>query len=89
MTAADRDAAFAAAARAVESVCAEGADLLVLGEMGIGNTTAASALAAALGPLPLAELVGAGTGLDAARLAGSLLKPDALAVTVAGQPGGM
>ena len=70
MTAADRDAAFAAAARAVESVCAEGADLLVLGEMGIGNTTAASALAAALGPLPLAELVGAGTGLDAARIAG-------------------
>ena len=29
------------------------------------------------------------TRADAARLAGSLLKPDALAVTVAGQPGGM
>ena len=70
MTAADRGAAFAAAERAVASACADGADLLVLGEMGIGNTTAASALAAALGPLPLAELVGAGTGLDAMRIAG-------------------
>ena len=70
MTEADRDAAFAAAVRAVECACADGADLLVLGEMGIGNTTAASALASVLGPLPLADLVGAGTGLDALRMAG-------------------
>lgn len=68
MSEAELDAVFAAGRRAVEAACAEGADLLVLGEMGIGNTTAASAVAAVLGPLPLEELVGAGTGLDAVRM---------------------
>lgn len=68
MSEAELDAAFVAGRRAVEAACAEGADLLVLGEMGIGNTTAASALAAVLGPLPLEDLVGAGTGLDAVRM---------------------
>ncbi|MCG8275584.1 nicotinate-nucleotide--dimethylbenzimidazole phosphoribosyltransferase [Stenotrophomonas sp. NLF4-10] len=69
MAPADLDAAFAAAQRAVAAACADGADLLLLGEMGIGNTTAASALAAVLGPLPLEGMVGAGTGLDAPRVA--------------------
>ena len=68
MSAVDLDAAFDAGRRAVEAACADGADLLVFGEMGIGNTTAASAIAAVLGPLPLDELVGAGTGLDAVRM---------------------
>lgn len=68
MSAADLEAAFDAGRRAVEAACADGADLLVFGEMGIGNTTAASAIAAVLGPLPLEELVGAGTGLDAVRM---------------------
>lgn len=45
------------------------ADLVVLGEMGIGNTTVASALACALTGLSPAQLVGAGTGLDEARMA--------------------
>ena len=45
------------------------ADLVVLGEMGIGNTTVASALACALTGLSPAQLVGAGTGLDEARIA--------------------
>lgn len=40
------------------------ADLLVLGEMGIGNTTAAAAVAAALGSGEPAEWVGRGTGVD-------------------------
>ena len=44
------------------------ADLLVLGEMGIGNTTAATALAAALLDLPGRDLVGRGAGLDDASL---------------------
>lgn len=39
---------------------------LLLGEMGIGNTSAASLLLAALTGQPLLECVGAGTGLDAA-----------------------
>lgn len=44
------------------------ADLLVLGEMGIGNTTAATAIAAALLDLPVRDLVGRGAGLDDAAL---------------------
>lgn len=50
------------ALRAVEA----GARLFIGGEMGIGNTTAASALACALLGCPAIELSGPGTGLDAA-----------------------
>ena len=39
---------------------------LLLGEMGIGNTSAASLLLARLGGIDVAEITGAGTGLDAA-----------------------
>lgn len=45
---------------------AQGAELFIGGEMGIGNTTSASALAAWLLNCPAADLVGPGTGLDAA-----------------------
>ncbi|MNE50861.1 Nicotinate-nucleotide--dimethylbenzimidazole phosphoribosyltransferase [compost metagenome] len=45
---------------------AAGAQLFIGGEMGIGNTTAASALACALLGCPASDLVGPGTGLDAA-----------------------
>jgi len=41
-------------------------NVLLLGEMGIGNTSAASMLLARLTGEPLAQCVGAGTGLDAA-----------------------
>jgi len=43
---------------------ASGGDLFIGGEMGIGNTTAAAALACALLGLPGRELAGPGTGLD-------------------------
>ena len=56
--------ALAAGRRAVERAAAEGLDILVLGEMGIGNTTSATAIAAALLASSPAELSGAGTGLD-------------------------
>ncbi len=43
--------------------------LLALGEMGIGITTPAAAIAAAITGLPPAEVTGRGTGVDDARLA--------------------
>jgi nicotinate-nucleotide--dimethylbenzimidazole phosphoribosyltransferase len=42
----------------------EGVRLVGLGEMGIGNTTAASAVVAALTGLPPGEVTGRGTGVD-------------------------
>ncbi|WP_347311924.1 nicotinate-nucleotide--dimethylbenzimidazole phosphoribosyltransferase [Defluviimonas sp. SAOS-178_SWC] len=47
----------------------EGADILILGEMGIGNSTVAAALAAACFGGPVAEWVGPGTGSDKAGIA--------------------
>lgn len=43
---------------------ANGTDLLCLGEMGIGNTTAAAAIYAALYGGPVSQWVGRGTGID-------------------------
>ncbi|WP_199430463.1 nicotinate-nucleotide--dimethylbenzimidazole phosphoribosyltransferase [Qaidamihabitans albus] len=43
-----------------------GADLLIPGDMGIGNTTVAAALVAAALGLPAADVVGTGTGVDEA-----------------------
>ncbi|MFP4494428.1 MAG: nicotinate-nucleotide--dimethylbenzimidazole phosphoribosyltransferase [Halochromatium sp.] len=58
--------ALAEGAAAVERARAAGAELFIAGEMGIGNTTAATALTCALLGLPVAQLVGPGTGLDRA-----------------------
>ena len=41
-----------------------GVHILATGDMGIGNTTAAAAMIAALGPAPPAEVTGRGTGID-------------------------
>lgn len=46
----------------------EGRNLVGTGEMGIGNTTAASAIAAVLTGRPVAEVTGKGAGLDDAGL---------------------
>ncbi len=54
------DAGQQAAIRAVDAGC----QLFIGGEMGIGNTTSASALASALTGMPPARLAGPGTGLD-------------------------
>jgi nicotinate-nucleotide--dimethylbenzimidazole phosphoribosyltransferase len=47
----------------------QGRTLVALGEMGIGNTSSATAIAAALTGLPVTQLTGPGTGLDEARCA--------------------
>ena len=57
----------AGAAVAAEEIAA-GADLLISGDMGIGNTTPATALIAAVLGLPAIELTGRGTGIDDAAL---------------------
>jgi nicotinate-nucleotide--dimethylbenzimidazole phosphoribosyltransferase len=51
--------------RAVMRAVASEPDVLILGEMGIGNTTSAAAIAAALLNVSAQEITGAGTGLDA------------------------
>lgn len=66
MTTAQLGAALTAGRDAVARARAAGAQLFIGGEMGIGNTTAAAALACALlGEAPQ-QLAGPGTGLDAA-----------------------
>jgi nicotinate-nucleotide--dimethylbenzimidazole phosphoribosyltransferase len=60
-------AALEAGRAAVER--ASGMDTIALGEMGIGNTTAAAALLSALTGAPPEETVGRGTGVDGERLA--------------------
>ena len=41
-----------------------GLDIVATGDMGIGNTTPSSAIAAAMTGLPVAQVVGRGTGID-------------------------
>lgn len=65
MTEAETLAAITRGAQAVDPR----ADILILGEMGIGNSTVAAALAAALFGGSAAEWVGPGTGSDAAGIA--------------------
>ncbi|MDX9664728.1 nicotinate-nucleotide--dimethylbenzimidazole phosphoribosyltransferase [Pseudomonas sp. P5_152] len=66
MTPAQGAQALQAGRDTVLRALAEGAELFIGGEMGIGNTTAASALACALLDCPVAHLTGPGTGLDTA-----------------------
>lgn len=62
------DAALAAGAILARELIASGVDCLVLGEIGIGNTTTAAALAALLAVAAPQRLVGRGTGTDHAGL---------------------
>ena len=52
----------------VEALQRDGVALIGIGEMGIGNTTAASAVTAALTGVPVATVTGRGTGIDDAAL---------------------
>ena len=69
MTAAQRDTAMAKGARIVDQLAAEGCTGIGFGEMGIGNTAAASLITCCLTELPLAACIGRGSGLDDAGLA--------------------
>jgi nicotinate-nucleotide--dimethylbenzimidazole phosphoribosyltransferase len=58
--------AFDCGKRAVTRAAASDPDLVILGEMGIGNTTSAAAIAAGLLGVAPDNITGLGTGLDAA-----------------------
>jgi nicotinate-nucleotide--dimethylbenzimidazole phosphoribosyltransferase len=58
--------AFECGRRAVGRAAVAGPDVLILGEMGIGNTTSAAAISAALLGASAESLTGSGTGLGAA-----------------------
>ncbi|WOH69951.1 nicotinate-nucleotide--dimethylbenzimidazole phosphoribosyltransferase [Bradyrhizobium sp. BWA-3-5] len=55
--------------RAVLRAATKEPDLLILGDMGIGNTTTSAAIAAALLGVSAEQVAGSGTGLDAAKRA--------------------
>jgi nicotinate-nucleotide--dimethylbenzimidazole phosphoribosyltransferase len=69
MTEAEMSAALTTGIELACDSAATGCDLLGFGEMGIGNTTSASAIAAALTREPVESVVGCGTGADEARMA--------------------
>lgn len=69
MTHAQLAAALNAGRASVQRAVAAQADLYIGGDMGIGNTTSAAALACALLPASPQALAGPGTGLDAAGVA--------------------
>ncbi|SQE00681.1 MULTISPECIES: nicotinate-nucleotide--dimethylbenzimidazole phosphoribosyltransferase [unclassified Parafrankia] len=64
LTAAEVDAAFAVGRLIADEEIDAGADLLVPGEMGIGNTTPAAAVVGTLLDREPIEVVGRGTGID-------------------------
>lgn len=56
-------AAIEAGVRIAEEQASAGADIIGLGDMGIGNTTASSAITAAMTGLPVESVTGRGTGI--------------------------
>lgn len=69
MTEEEVQAAMKVGIELAEEAKRQGRTLIALGEMGIGNTTSASAIAAALSGLAASQVTGRGTGLDAERCA--------------------
>ncbi|MCW2855696.1 MAG: cobT [Marmoricola sp.] len=64
LTMAETHAALEAGARIAAEEIAAGAQLLISGDMGIGNTTPATALIAASLGIPADDVTGRGTGID-------------------------
>jgi nicotinate-nucleotide--dimethylbenzimidazole phosphoribosyltransferase len=69
LTAQEVLAAIARGADIARAASADGADVIALGEMGIGNTSSAALIMHRLAPAPLDDCVGQGTGHDAEGLA--------------------
>lgn len=69
MTLAQCEQALSAGAELAAEEVAAGSNVLAFGEMGIGNTSAASCLMSVLCDIPIAQCVGRGTGVDDAGLA--------------------
>jgi nicotinate-nucleotide--dimethylbenzimidazole phosphoribosyltransferase len=65
----EAERAFEAGRAIADAELDSGADLLIPGDMGIGNTTVCAALVAASLGLPAEDVVGTGTGVDDAGLA--------------------
>jgi len=68
MSSADACASLEAGASVAAELVTAGHDLLVTGDMGIGNTTPSAAVIATLLGLPPADVTGRGTGIDDAML---------------------
>jgi nicotinate-nucleotide--dimethylbenzimidazole phosphoribosyltransferase len=66
MTEAQMEQCLAGGAQVVRQCFAEGSNVLSFGEMGIGNTSPSSIWMSYFTGIPLAECVGAGSGLDSA-----------------------
>lgn len=73
MTSAEAVALIHAGAQLVADEAAQGLDLLALGEMGIGNTTAAACLTCVFTGIDAEQATGRGTGIDDAGLANKRL----------------
>jgi nicotinate-nucleotide--dimethylbenzimidazole phosphoribosyltransferase len=69
MTRAEAEKALAEGMDVLALVAADGLDLVATGDMGIGNTTPSSAIAAVMTGLPVAQVTGRGTGIDDLALA--------------------
>ena len=77
MSRAEAVAAIEAGIAAAWALHDDGVEALAVGDMGIGNTTAASAIVAAVTGAPAAEVVGRGTGVDDAGLTRKVAAVDA------------
>ena len=64
MTREEAEQALQIGADVLNEESARGLDIVATGDMGIGNTTPSSAILAAMTRLPVAQVVGRGTGID-------------------------
>ena len=64
MTRAEAAQALQVGVDVLNEEAARGLDMVATGDMGIGNTTPSSAIVAAMTGLPVAQVVGRGTGID-------------------------